>query len=135
MNTTPKKRTSAQLRRASWHSLFDPLRSGLSDSPRSGAPPLFTTSTPRAIDFAAVHRISDNVFRVRRHTLHVEALSQGSAQPVFEIFDLTEGTGPFRIRAGSLTMKPPAFVGRKNAWAAQAFAISQGFFSKKGGTR
>jgi len=130
-----KKRTTAQLKRASWHSLFQPLRSGAQESPSSTPPPLFTEGKRTSIDFNAVHAISANVFRVRKHTLHVQKKHTSADHVTFEIFDLTDGTGPFRIRAGPRALKPPAFVGNRCAWAAQAHAISQGWLSKKGGSR
>lgn len=124
-----------ELEKASWHRLFHPLRSRHSASPSAGASSLLITGTTPSIDFSAVRRISENVFRVRRHTLHVERIPSKDDHPIYEIFDLTDGTGPFRIRAGSATLKKPARVGNSNAWAAQAFALTQGWMTTKGGKR
>jgi len=143
LKSPAEQRTKAQLKRSPcvWapgaprKSLFNPLRTGQSGSPRPTAPSLFTEGKRNSIDFNAVHTISANVFRVRKHTLHVEKKHTGADYVTFEIFDLTEGTGPFRIRAGPSKLKPPAFVGNRCAWAAQAHAISQGWMNPKGGTR
>jgi hypothetical protein len=92
-----------------------------------------TTDFHNAIDFYMIHPLTargpGEYFKVRGLILHVYRKHTGSERPIYDVWNVTQGTGPERFRASARV----GFVGRRHAWAAQAYAHAHGLLLPKGG--
>jgi hypothetical protein len=97
-----------------------------------------TTTRPKTdfatcIDFHLIHPLTVRgpgaYFKVRGLILKVIRKHEGTDFPLWEVWDVVARTPSEFFRASTRS----GFVGRKHAWAAQAYARAHGLLLPKGG--